>query len=230
MDEALLSRLVRRALRHGGEFADVFCERRRTLSYRLQDGRIHDASYGVIMGVGIRVVVGESAGYACSDDLSEAALTGAADAASLIASSAANGEAGSVDLSLRPSPSFYDCEPSAVFDAARYVQMLESADAAARRYDPRVVAVNAHVSDEIQEVWIATSEGRLVHDCRPLVTLGVQVVASEKESAARATSPMGDEPRSLTSTGRHRSFWPRKPPALRRSTLARSRLPPGKWK
>ena len=61
--------LLGRALRHGGEFADVFCERRRTLSYRLQDGRIHDASYGVTLGVGIRVVVGESAGYACSDDL-----------------------------------------------------------------------------------------------------------------------------------------------------------------
>ncbi len=181
LDEALLSRLVGRALRHGGAFADVFYERRRTLSYRLQDGRIHDASYGVIMGVGVRVVVGESAGYACSDDLSEAALTEAADAASLIASTAANGEAGSVDLSLRASPSFYDCEPSPVFDAARYVHMLESADVAARRYDPRVVAVNAHVSDEVQEVWIATSEGRLVHDCRPLVTLGVQVVASEKK-------------------------------------------------
>ncbi len=181
LDEALLSRLVGRALRHGGEFADVFCERRKTLSYRLQDGRIHDASYGVIIGVGIRAVAGESAGYACSDDLSEEALTAAADAASLIARTAASGEAGSVDLSLHSPASFYNCEPAAVFDAARYVGMLETADAAARRYDPRVVAVNAHVSDELQEVWIATSEGRLVQDCRPLVTLGVQVVASEKK-------------------------------------------------
>ena len=64
LDETLLSRLLHRALQRGGEFADVFCERRRALSYRLQDGRIHDASYGVTLGVGIRVVVGESAGYA----------------------------------------------------------------------------------------------------------------------------------------------------------------------
>ncbi len=128
-DEALLSQLLGRALRHGGEFADVFCERRRTLSYRLQDGRIHDASYGVTLGVGIRVVVGESAGYACSDDLSVRALTEAADAASLIASSAPNGEVRSIDLSPRTVASFYDVEHSDVFDAARYVAMLQS-----RRY------------------------------------------------------------------------------------------------
>ncbi len=44
----------------------------------------------------------------------------------------------------------------------------------------KVVAVNAPLTDELQEVWIATSDGRLVHDHRPLVTLGVQVVASDK--------------------------------------------------
>lgn len=74
LDQDLLSRLLGRALQHGGEFADVFCERRRTLSYRLQDGHIHEASYGVTLGVGIRVVIGESAGYAFSDDLSAQAL------------------------------------------------------------------------------------------------------------------------------------------------------------
>jgi TldD protein len=181
LDEALLSQLIGRALQYGGEFADVFCERRRTLSYRLQDGRIHDASYGVTLGVGVRVVAGESAGYAYSDDLSAGALMEAAGAASLIARAAPSGEVRTVDLCLEPVASFYECEPAAGSDAARYVAMLERADAAARRYDPHVVAVNAHVSDELQEVWIATSEGQLVQDCRPLITLGVQVVASDKK-------------------------------------------------
>ncbi|MBV9027586.1 MAG: metalloprotease TldD, partial [Candidatus Eremiobacteraeota bacterium] len=72
VDAAFLARLINRALARGGDFADVFCERRSTLSYRLQDGQIHEASFGVTLGVGIRVVLGESAGYACSDDMSEA--------------------------------------------------------------------------------------------------------------------------------------------------------------
>jgi TldD protein len=189
-DEALLSKLVARALAHGGDFADVFCERRRMLSYRLQDGRIHDASYGVTLGVGIRVVAGESAGYASSDDLSPNALTEAADAASLIARAGTGDQTRSIDLSVQRVASFYDCEPADSVDAGRYTAMLEVADVAARRYDPRIVAVNAHVSDEIQEVWIATSEGRLVHDCRPLITLGVQVVATDKKE--RGSGYVGD--------------------------------------
>jgi TldD protein len=190
LDEAMLSRLVARALRHGGDFADVFCERRRALSYRLQDGRIHDAGYGVTLGVGIRVVVGESTGYACSDDLSDAALMEAADAASLIARAAPSEAVGSIDLTAASVPSFYDCEPVDAIDGSRYVAMLEAADMTARRYDTRVVAVNAHVGDEVQEVTIATSEGLLVRDCRPLITFGVQVVASDKKE--RGSGYVGD--------------------------------------
>ncbi len=181
LDQAFISRLLGRALRHGGEFADVFCERRHSLSYRLQDGRIHDASYGVTLGVGIRVVVGESAGYACSDDLSEQALLDAADAASLIARNGPAGEERAVDLCAERFASVYDGQLGGAVDAERYIGMLESADVTARRYDPHVVAVNAHLNDELQEVWIATSDGRLVEDRRPLITFGVQVVATDKK-------------------------------------------------
>ena len=190
VDEALLAQLVSRALRYGGEFADVFCERRRTVAYRLQDGRIHDASYGVTLGVGIRVVAGESAGYACSDDLSPQALIEAADAASLIARSLPSQAARIVDLSPQRVADLYDLPPDGAADAAQYVALLETADLAARAFDPRIVAVNAHVSDEIQEVWIATSEGHLVQDRRPLVTLGVQVVATDKKE--RGSGYVGD--------------------------------------
>jgi len=190
LDEATLSRLIGRALQNGGEFADVFCERRKTVAYRLQDGRIHDATYGVTLGVGIRVVVGESAGYAYSDDLSLDALLGAAEAASLIARTAPAGEVRSAPLRGASVDSFYDGELVDRSDASRYITLLERADVAARRYDPHVVAVNGHLTDEVQEVWIATSEGRLVADRRPLVTLGIQVVASDKKE--RGSGYAGD--------------------------------------
>jgi TldD protein len=197
IDEALLTRLLDRALQRGGDYADVFCERRRAVTYRLQDGRIHDASYGVTLGVGIRVQSGEAAGFACSDDLSERALMEAAAQASLIAR---DGQAGTIGVAaLRPVefPEIYSCRgpdgscagPDAV-ESARYVALLERAETTARRYDPRIVAVNAQVLDETQEVWIASSEGRLVHDCRPLITLGVQAVASDKKE--RSSGYAGD--------------------------------------
>jgi TldD protein len=189
-DEALLSRLLDRALQHGGEYADVFCERRRTVTYRLQDGRIHDSSYGVTLGVGIRVVMGESAGFACSDDLSDNALLEAADAAALIARTAPSGKAAAVDLRIESVPSLYDGDLVTPVDAALYAGLLKRADVKARGYDPRIVAVNAQVFDESQEVWIATSEGRMVRDHRPLITLGVQAVATDKQE--RSSGYVGD--------------------------------------
>ncbi len=190
LDESTLSRLIGRALRRGGEFADVFCERRSAQSFRLQDGRIHESACGVTLGVGIRVVAGESAGYAYSDDLSIEALERAADAASLIARGSPNGVGRSVDLRVQSVASFYGDGSNGSPDPARYVALLERADVAARAFDPRVVAVNAHVTDELQEVWIATSEGRFVRDRRPMIALGVQVVASDKKE--RGSGYVGD--------------------------------------
>jgi TldD protein len=182
IDEAVVAQILSRALRRGGELADVFCERRSSVSYRLQDGRIHDGSIGVAFGIGIRVIAGESVGYAYSDDLNLEALLEAADAASLIARRTSAGGVRPQTLPGKPaSPeqSLYDESRANHAPQANYVALLERADSAARAFDNRVVAVNAHLTDELQEVWIATSDGGFVRDRRPMVTLGVQVVASD---------------------------------------------------
>ncbi len=178
LDQETFDRLIARALRHGGDYADVYCERRRAYAFRLQDGHIHEGSTAVTVGVGIRVVTGESAGYAYSEDLSIDALLRAADAASLVVRTAQSGTVARVDVSPCAVVPFYDQLRDAHAPAGEYVSLLERVDVAARAYDPRIVAVNAHVLDELQDVWIATSEGRIVHDHRPMVTLGVQTVAS----------------------------------------------------
>ncbi len=87
-------------------------------------------------------------------------------------------------------PSLYDRYRERSVEAARYVGLLERSDVAARAFDPRVVAVNAHVTDELQEVWIANSVGVFVQDRRPMVTLGVQVVASD--GSERGSGYVGD--------------------------------------
>lgn len=190
LGEDVYNQLLSRALRYGGDYADVFGESRRTYAFRLQDGRIHEGSSVVTQGVGVRVVVGESAGYAYSDDLSLDALQHAADAASLVARSLPEGAERRIDLSRASVESLYDETRETHAPAADYVALLSRADVAARAFDPRIAAVNAHVMDELQDVWIATSDGRFVHDRRPMVVLGVQVVAmSERE---RGSGYVGD--------------------------------------
>src|SRR5271156_3226731 len=174
-----------------GDSADAFYERRVTRSFRLQDGRIHEAGIAVTCGVGIRVVCGERAGYAASEDLSETALLETARVASLIAKSGP-GRSRVVPVPAAPERAPEIARPATrVLEAgsATYVDLLARADVAARAYDPRVQAVNAFVTDEHQEVTIATSEGLFVRDVRPLVTLGVQCVARGKE---RGSAFFGD--------------------------------------
>jgi TldD protein len=189
LDPVLLARVLSRALRRGGDFADVFFESRLTQTFRLQDGRIHEASSNVVRGAGVRVVVGQRAGYAYSDDLDEASLLRAADAASLISRDGRENDV-VVQLTAASAPALYDAHADEPADSARYVDLLARADVAARAFDPRIVSVNAAVTDELQYVQIASSDGRVVTDRRPLVSLGVQVV--ERENGHRENGYIGD--------------------------------------
>jgi TldD protein len=189
LDPVLLARVLSRALRRGGDFADVFFENRLTQTFRLQDGRIHEASSSVVRGAGVRVVVGQRAGYAYSDDLDEASLVRAAEAASLIARDGREHDV-VVELSAATAPALYDAHADEPADSARYVDLLARADVAARAFDPRVVSVNAAITDELQYVQIASSDGRVVTDRRPLVSLGVQVVA--RANGQRENGYIGD--------------------------------------
>src|SRR6202051_3398472 len=84
LDAETFEKILTQAL-GAGEYADAFYERRIARSFRLQDGKIHEAAIVVSRGVGIRVLSGERTGYAYSDDLSEEALLHAARVAALIA-------------------------------------------------------------------------------------------------------------------------------------------------
>ncbi|HTD35810.1 MAG TPA: DNA gyrase modulator, partial [Candidatus Elarobacter sp.] len=189
LDPDVLARVLARGLRYGGDFADVFFENRLTQTFRLQDGRIQEASSTVLRGAGVRVVVGQRAGYAYSDDLDEAALLRAAEAASLIARDGRERTV-AVELAAASAPSLYEEHADEPADSGRYVELLARADVAARAFDSRVVSVNAFVTDELQYVQIASSDGRVVTDRRPLVALGVQVVA--REGSQRENGYLGD--------------------------------------
>jgi TldD protein len=190
-DASTFERVLARAI-GAGEYADAFYERRVTRTFRLQDGRVHEAGISVTSGVGIRVVTGERAGYAYSDDLSESALLATARVAALIANDGAARTNG-VALPSEPhrSPSLYpSIEPLHVrAESATYVDFLSRADISARAFDPRIRSVNAFFTSEIQDVTIATSEGRYAQDRRPLVTFGVQCIALGTE---RGTGFYGD--------------------------------------
>ena len=191
LDGPALARILAGSL-GAGDYADAFYERRVSRSFRLQDGRIHEAGLAFTAGVGIRVISGQRSGYAHTDDLSPDSLRSTAKVAALIARDRNSGE-GSAALASRRGGRDECYGPLTArtlrSESATYVDLLRRADAAARAFDPRVTAVNATISDELQNVTILTSDGALVSDTRPLVTLFVQCVA---QGAVRANGTCGD--------------------------------------
>ena len=75
LDADLVNRTLAAAMRTGADFAEIFAEDRRSSSAILDDGRVEEVVSGRDRGAGIRVVVGETTGFAHTADLSEAGLS-----------------------------------------------------------------------------------------------------------------------------------------------------------
>ena len=120
---------------------------------------------------------GETAGYAHSTEISEAALRRAAETARLAVG------AGGGTLAAPPRPTnqrlYTDRDP---FDDAEFavkVEMLREIDAYVRGLDPRVVQVSASLGASMQEVEILRPEGTRLAEARPMVRLNVSVIVEE---------------------------------------------------
>ena len=122
------------ALSRGGEFAEVFVEDRSSTGISFDDHRVEELSSGRDRGAGIRVVVGETTGFAHTADLSDKGLRTAAEAAAAVAH-AGGGGVRAVALTERKDDLIgtVDVYPENV-DKATKVELLGRADDAARRH------------------------------------------------------------------------------------------------
>jgi TldD protein len=177
IEEAVLQRTLQSALRHGGDFAEVFAEDRRMASARLDDGKVEEFTSGRERGAGIRVVRGDTTGFAHTADLSEAGLRMAADAAAA-AAQGAPGETTVATLERRDTRATHTVEvlPETVAKA-RKAEVLERADHAARAESDSIRQVSASYADSRRRVLIANSDGLLVEDDRVRTRFGVNCVA-----------------------------------------------------
>ncbi|HEX5586174.1 MAG TPA: TldD/PmbA family protein [Acidimicrobiia bacterium] len=178
IDDAVLQRTLHEALRSGGDFAEVFAEDRRVASARLDDTKVEEFVSGRERGAGIRVVRGETTGFAHTADLSEAGLRSAAEAAAAAASAAGPGETRVVPLTRRSVTPTHDVRvlPESVAKV-RKAEMLERADHAARAESDAIRQVSATYADARRQVLIANSDGLLVGDDRVRTRFGVNCVA-----------------------------------------------------
>ncbi len=177
IDESVAAGTLSEALATGGEFAEVFVEDRRSSSALLDDGKVEELSSGRTRGAGIRVVVGETTGFAHTSDLSEAGLAKAARAAA----AAARGGGGGlrvVALDRQDAPASPEVEilPETVAKATK-VELLGRADEAARGAGSAITQVSARYADGRRRILVANSDGLLASDDQVRTRFAVSCVA-----------------------------------------------------
>ncbi|CAN5579875.1 TldD/PmbA family protein [soil metagenome] len=177
IDEATIERTLGAALRTGGDFAEVFAEDKRSSSATLDDGKVEELTSGRDRGAGIRVVLGDTTGFAHTADLSEQGLLAAAEAASAAARSGGGGVR-TVDLTRRsaPRPNGIEIQPGDVAKATK-VELLTRADEVARSTGPAISQVMARYGDSRRRILIANSDGLLTDDDQVRTLFSVACVA-----------------------------------------------------
>ena len=165
-------------MRTGADFAEIFAEDRRSSSAVLDDGRVEEVVSGRDRGAGIRVVVGETTGFAHTADLSETGLAAAAGAAAA-AARRSGGARRVVEVSSPevPRPLTVRVPPEDVPKSTK-VALLTAADAAARSTGPAITQVSARYGDGRRRILVADSDGLFTSDDQVRTLFSVSCVAS----------------------------------------------------
>lgn len=178
IQQDVLEKVLKEALAQGGDFAEIFVEDRVSTTLCAEDGKIERALSGYTKGAGVRVIAGESTGYAFTDGWEEKALLSAA----VVARSVARGstKTGAVSLQGRRSSIVHLVEerPEGVAKSNK-AEMVQRADQAARSRGKEIRQVGVSYGDAVQKVLIANSEGVLAEDERIYTRIVVQAVAAK---------------------------------------------------
>jgi TldD protein len=189
IDPDVAQRVLAATLTRGGDFAELYAERRHGLSVQFDDGRLEGASDGEEAGVGLRLVVGDATYFGHVDSLAEADLTELADSLAQAARSDPR-EPVTLASATRVNPQRVERAPEAVALAEK-VELLRACDETARATGGEISQVSAGYGENRRTLSIYNSEGLAVSDDRIRVRLAVQAIAAREGRIENGTETLG---------------------------------------
>jgi TldD protein len=181
LTESSLETVFGDIMTHDADYADLYFQYSRSEGWSLEEGRVKSGSFNIDQGVGVRVVSGEKTAFAYSDDISLTALRDAAAATRSIARAGGNGVSKPKikNTNSRAGSLYTPNDPVSSFSDADKVRILERLEQFARAIDPRVKEVMGRLSGEYEVVMVARHDGVTAADVRPLVHIGLTIIAEQ---------------------------------------------------
>ena len=191
VDVPRMDSLVAEALRHGGDYCDLYFENTTYGNLVLRDGAVTSGGRHIDFGVGIRVLSGEKTGYAYSESTAQEDMLACARAASAIADgtsafyehsvpAAANGSR-LVGRRFRGAPNpAADRYPVEIHwrtaESATLIPYLQKLETAIRARDSRVVKVIGAISWQVTDVLMYNSLKECKYETRPMGSFSATVI------------------------------------------------------
>ena len=178
LERSRVETIVANAL-HGMDDGELFLEYDQSEAVSIDDGRIRSASFSTSQGFGLRSVSGDTCGFAHANELSEAAISRAAETVKAITRS----PEGIKQVRLLPNrashPLYTSVNPIHEMGFANKVELLQEIDGYLRAKDPRVKQVSASVLGNYQRIEILRPSEDVLQDIRPLVRINISVVVEQ---------------------------------------------------
>jgi TldD protein len=158
--------------------ADIYFQASHSESWVLEGGIIKEGRHSIEQGAGVRAVAGEKTGFAYSDRIELPVLLEAANNVKSIVRQGQNAHVGlpkTVDW-----PHYYPtANPLKSLSDQEKIDLLRNVDAETRKLDSRVEEVIVSLVSVHDCVLVASQDGSLAADIRPLVRMNVSVIVVE---------------------------------------------------
>lgn len=184
------SGIIKRALKNGGDFGELYLEDTHSTSIICEEDRIEKVLSGRERGCGVRVLSNLKTYYAFTNDLTEKGLLGVAD---VVAAAVKGGaEVGEINLTDKRVAEGFPIKRSPFdVDLSQKVAYVNRANAAARGYDDRVKQVKVVYGDSLRDTAIINSLGEWVEEEKTSTLFLCQVVTQEGEVIQTGYEPVG---------------------------------------
>jgi TldD protein len=172
------------------DYGDLYFQSHLHESWLIENRIIKEGSYHFDQGIGVRAISGESTGFAYADRISQASLKKSTDKARSIILNKDPGHTEKL-LTQKIKPFYNTKNPLQVFSTREKIDLLYRADHIARSLDHRVVEVNATLTGSYEHVLVASTDGNLASDIRPLVQFSISVLVEDHGKRERGRSGGG---------------------------------------
>lgn len=178
LDRNLVRDVLLKSLETGGDFAEIFFEDTFSSAISIGGKKIDSSSSGILYGAGIRVIKDFFCSYVTTNDVSrEGLLKAASRAAMAISSTKKVGEINFIDKKI-PNLSKVLINPLDISKNEK-IGYLEEISKHSYNLDKKIRRVDSTISDKVQNVLIANSDGLWATDKRTYSSFTLTVIADD---------------------------------------------------